>query len=118
MDKLESPKSFSFEGNVSQGWKLCLKHFEIYFTATKKDRRMIKLSLSFIDLHRTKRQKIHETFSFDNPGDKIKLVPVLEKFCEYCNSRKNITILRHTFSTYLAMKDYFSKISEKLLPVL
>ena len=30
----------------------------------------------------------------------MKLDPVLHKFSEYCNPRKNITILRHKFSTY------------------
>ena len=37
MDRLEPPKSFSFEGNISQGWKLWLKHFEFYLTATEKE---------------------------------------------------------------------------------
>ena len=37
MDKLEPPQSFSFEGTISQGWKLWLKHFEFYLTATEKD---------------------------------------------------------------------------------
>ena len=39
-------------------------------------------------------------FSFDNPGDKIKLLPVLEKFSEYCNPRKNVTILCQKVFTY------------------
>ena len=30
----------------------------------------------------------------------MKLAPVLHKFSEYCNSRKNITILHHKFFTY------------------
>ena len=30
----------------------------------------------------------------------MKLASVLEKFSEYCNPRKNITILRHKFFTY------------------
>ena len=33
MDMLEPPQSFSFEGRVSQGWKLWRKHFEFYLTA-------------------------------------------------------------------------------------
>ena len=37
MNRLEPPKSFSFEGNISQGWKLWLKHFEFYLTATEKE---------------------------------------------------------------------------------
>ena len=40
-----------------------------------------------------------ETFTFE-PGDEMKLVPVLHKFPEYCNPQKNITILRHKFFTY------------------
>ena len=47
-----------------------------------------------------KGREIYETFNFDNPGDEIKLLSVLEKFSEYCNPRKNITMLRHKFFTY------------------
>ena len=43
-DKLESPQSFSFERYVSQGWKLWLKYFEFYLTATEKNRKMFKTS--------------------------------------------------------------------------
>ena len=39
-------------------------------------------------------------FNFDNLGDEMRLASVLEKFSEYCNPRKNITILRHKFFTY------------------
>ena len=47
-----------------------------------------------------KGREIYETFNFDNPGDEIKLLSVLEKFSEYCNPRKNITMLRQKFFTY------------------
>ena len=40
-----------------------------------------------------------KTFIFDS-DDEMKLAPVLHKFLEYCNLRKNITILRHMFCTY------------------
>ena len=46
MDKLEPPQSFSFEGNVSQGWKLWLKHFEFYITGTEQDRKNNKVKTS------------------------------------------------------------------------
>ena len=35
---------------------------------------------------------------FDNPGDKMRLTSVLEKFSEYCNPRKNTTIFVICFS--------------------
>ena len=39
MDKLEPLQSFSFEENISQRWKIWLKHFEFYLSATEKDRK-------------------------------------------------------------------------------
>ena len=101
MDKLEPPQSFSFEGNVSQGWKLWLKHFEFYLTATEKDGKSEKVKTSvLLTCIGQKGREIYETFNFDNPGDEMRLASVLEKFSEYCNTRKNITILRHKFFTY------------------
>ena len=44
-----------------------------------------------------KGREIYETFTFE-PGDEMKLAPVLHKFLKYCNPRKNI--LRHKFFTY------------------
>ena len=45
MDKLKPLQSFSFDGNVSEGWYLWLKHFESYLTATEKDRKVAKFKL-------------------------------------------------------------------------
>ena len=42
---------------------------------------------------------MYETFTFE-AGDEMKFAPVLHKFSEYCNSRKNITILCQKFFTY------------------
>ena len=36
MDKLEPPQQFLFEGNVSHTWRLWLKQFHFYLTATEK----------------------------------------------------------------------------------
>ena len=46
MDMLEPPQSISFEGRVSQDWKLWLKHFEFYLTATEKDGKNDKVKTS------------------------------------------------------------------------
>ena len=48
MNKLEPPQSFSFEGNVSQGWKLWVKHFEFDLTATEKDGKNDKVRTSVL----------------------------------------------------------------------
>ena len=98
MDKLEPPQSFSFKGNVSQGW---LKHFQFYLTATERDGKNDKVKTSvLLTCIKQRGREIYETFNFDNPGDEMRLASVLEQFSEYCNPRKNITILRHKLFTY------------------
>ena len=48
MDKLEPLQSFLFKGNVSQGWKQWLKHFEFYLTAIEKDGKNDKVKTSVL----------------------------------------------------------------------
>ena len=100
MGKLEPPQAFSFGDNVSHSWKLWLKHYDFYLAATEKDTEGDKIKTSiFLTCIGQKGREIYETFTFE-PGDEMKLAPVLHKFSEYCNPRKNITILRHKFFTY------------------
>ena len=101
MDKLEPPQSFSFEGNVSHGWKLWLKHFEFYLTGTEQDRKNNKVKTSvLLTCIGQKGWEICKIFNSDNPGDEMRLACVLQKFCEYCNHRKNITIALHKLFAY------------------
>ena len=77
MDRLEPLQSFSFEGNIFQGWKLRLKHFELYLTATEKDRNNDKVKTSvLLTCIGQKGREIYETFNFDNPGDEMRLASV------------------------------------------
>ena len=101
MDKLRPPPPFSFEGNVSQGWKTWQKHFQFFLTATESDGKSDKIKTSILlTCIGPKGRDIYETFTLEQDTDKLKLKPVLEKFTSYCNPRKNITILRHKFFTY------------------
>ena len=52
-----------------------------------------------------KNGEIYEIFTFYSADDEMKLEPVLNKFSEYCNPRKNVTILRHKFFTYRQLED-------------
>ena len=100
MDKLEPPQAFSFDGNVSHSWKLWLKHFDFYLAATEKDTKGDKIKTSiFLTCIGQRGREIYETFTYE-PGDEMKLTPVLRKFSEYCNPRKNITILCHKSFIY------------------
>ena len=99
MDQLEPPQGFSFDCNVSHSWKRWLKHFDFYLTATEKDTKGDKIKTSiFLTWIGQKGREKYKAFIFE-AGDEMKSAPVLHKFSEYCNPRKNATILRHKFFT-------------------
>ena len=52
-----------------------------------------------------KNGEIYEIFTFYSADDEMKLEPVLNKFSEYCNPRKNVTMLRHKLFTYRQLED-------------
>ena len=69
--------------------------------ATEKDNKDDKIKTSMLlTFIGQKGREIYKTFTFNSADDEIKLEPVLNKFSEYCNPRKNITIPRHKFFTY------------------
>ncbi len=101
MEKLRPPPPFSFEGNVSEGWKIWQKHFQFFATATESDTKSDKIKTSILlTCIGPKDRDVYEIFTFEQNTEKLKLKPVLEKFTMYSNPRKNITILRHKFFTY------------------
>ena len=62
-----------------------------FWAATEKDGKNGKVKTSVVlTCIGQKGTEIYETFIFDNPGDEMKLAPVLQKFSRYCNSRKNM----------------------------
>ena len=75
-------------------------YLDFYLAATEKDTKgdNIKASI-FLTCTGQKGRDIYETFSFEL-GNEMKLAPVLHKFSEYCNPKKNTTILCHKFFTY------------------
>ena len=74
-----------------------LRHFDFYLAVTEIDTKndKIRTSIFLICIG----QKGREMTALE-PGDEIKLAPVLHQFSEYCNSRKNVTIFRHKFFIY------------------
>ena len=48
MDTLELPQHFFFKGNVSHTWKIWLKQFRFYLTATEKDNKDAQLKTSML----------------------------------------------------------------------
>ena len=76
MDQLEPPQASSFDGNHTQTL--------FYLPATEKDIKGDKIQTSiFLTCIVQKEREIYETFTFE-PGDEMKLAPVLHKFSKYC----------------------------------
>ena len=90
-----SSSSFLFDSNVSHSWKIWLKHFDFYLAATEKDIKGDKIKpFIFLTCIGQKGRETYEIFTIEG-GDEMKLAPVIHKFLEYYNPRKNVTILRH-----------------------
>ena len=80
--------------------------------ATEKDTKGDKIKTStFITWIGQKGRKIYETFTFE-PGDEMKLAPVLHRFSENCNPRKNIIILPPSCSSTEARVSNISRLSD------
>ena len=78
--KVRTCANFPFEGNVSQGWKLWLKHFEFCQIPTEKERKSDKVKTSvLLTWTKQKGRQIYEAFNFDNPGDEMRRTSVLRK---------------------------------------
>ena len=51
-----------------------------------------------------KGREIYDTFTFNSADDQMTLEHVLNKFSEFCNPRKNVSILCHKFFMYRQLK--------------
>ena len=100
-----------FEGNnIPAVWKKWKKHFAFYLVATEKQGKsdLIKTSI-LMSCIGEKGREIYDTFEFpakaedaedDDADPEMVLANVIKKFDEFCNPRKNTTILRHKFFCY------------------
>ena len=95
MEKFTPPGPLTFEGNIADKWKKWRQEFEFFLVATESDAKSHKIKSSILLTCVGQRGRdIYNTFtSVDN---KLKLLPILAKFEEYCLPRKNITYLRYT----------------------
>ena len=107
METFQPPKQLNFESdNLANEWKKWENHLKVFLTATEKDGKPdnIKTSILLACIG-DKGREIYETFQFGTretegaPEPSMVYKDVVEKFRDYCNPRKNITILRYKFFT-------------------
>ena len=99
MEKFNPPAELSFDtdANLSSTWKKWKDHFRFFLTATESEGKTDKIQTSMLlTTIGPKGRELYESFDLSE-DDKFKLEPVLKKFDEHCNPRKNLTILRNKF---------------------
>ena len=100
---LSQPPSMEFSGAVAANWKKFRQRFELYLDASGKAGENDKVKTSLL-LHIIGEEglDIYNTFSFpaanedNDPSMTLKIV--LDKFEEYCNPKKNVTLERFHFN--------------------
>lgn len=98
--ELHPPSSFSFDDDLPSKWALWKKQFMWYLKATKKSKEnedvQVGVLLTFLG-HEGFR--IYETFTWTTAGYENKIAPVLIKFDDHFQPRKNQTFERYKFLT-------------------
>ena len=97
---VEKPKPLSLQGNLAENFKSFKQMFEFYLTATERNEKASSVQfgilMSCIGEHCL---PIYNSFQFDSDEDKQDYAKVLKKFEQYCEPRKNLTMLRHKLLT-------------------
>ena len=100
MDKIQSPGTLSFAGNVAENWRKWKQRFELYLTASGIDAKDQKIqSATLLHVASQEALEIYNTFTWDKAGDDKNVPAIMAKFEAYCNPRKNVTWERHIFNT-------------------
>ncbi|KAK6166970.1 hypothetical protein SNE40_022164 [Patella caerulea] len=99
MDQLKAPGSLNLDGNLSENWRRWKQRFEIYLDASGIVSKTEKVKTSTL-LHTIGEEalEIYNSFVFETPENRLRLIPVLEKFEEYCSPKRNVTYERHIFN--------------------
>ena len=100
MAGLKPPGPLSFQGNVATNWKDWLPSYELYETATELSKKSDDVRYAtFLHVAGATAQRIARTFEFKS--DELgKVEPLKKKFANYCQPRKNLSVLRYPDSRH------------------
>ena len=96
---LQPPPQLKISGNTSENWKRFSQLFDIYGEATELSKKNDKVqAMTFLNILGSDGLDVYNAFTWDADDDNNKLNKIKEKFQEYCNPIKNITMERYTFN--------------------
>ena len=97
MDNFHKPSALSFDGNTSENWRRFRQQYEIYLTASAREKKDDAVNLAILlNFAGEGAIEVFNTFQFPE-GDEKKLGKVLEQFEGYCNPRINVVFERYQF---------------------
>ena len=97
-EHIPAPKALNLDGNVAENWRRWKKAYELYMTATEKDKKSQKIQCAtFLTLAGEAAITVYETLTFEET-EKDKIEPLISKFEAFCMPKKNVTHERHVFN--------------------
>ena len=97
-EHIPAPKALNLDGNVAENWCRWKKAYELYMTATEKDKKSQKIQCAtFLTLAGEAAIIVYETLTFEET-EKDKIEPLISKFEASCMPKKNVTHERHVFN--------------------
>jgi len=107
---LRVPEQLSFEGNVTENWRLFEQSFRIYAKAALKKKDNDVVAYTFLNLAGAEAIEREKTFVYaaekkDGDGtittaaeNKEDVEVLIKKFAEICNPQSNVIVKRHRFN--------------------
>ncbi|KAJ8972329.1 hypothetical protein NQ317_005911 [Molorchus minor] len=90
-EQSRAPEALTFQGNISNNWRLWKQKYELYLLASGKSSKGDDVKIAMLlNLLGDEGIQIYNTFEYEEGEDKKKLAVVLNKFGQYCNPLKNL----------------------------
>ena len=87
------------DSNVSEKWKRFKLAWNSYSLATELNKKSEEVQVAtLLTIIGEDLRDVFSTFTWGNAEDAKKIKPVLEKFAEYCEPRKNVPFERYRFN--------------------
>ena len=87
------------DSNVAEKWKKFRLAWDNYSLATELNKKGENIQVAtLITIIGEDARDVYSTFNWSEEGDNAKIAPVLQKFAEYCQPRKNVPFERYRFN--------------------
>ena len=87
------------DSNVAEKWKRFRLAWDNYSLATELNKKGENIQVAtLLTIIGEDARDVYSTFNWDVEGDNAKIAPVLQKFAEYCQPRKNVPFERYRFN--------------------